>query len=287
MSSLFVFGLGYSALATAAHLAEGGWPVTGTVRSREKLENVARDGITPILFSDAEAVGAALQTASHCLVSVPPEAEGDPALLAYRDALLEAPELHWIGYLSTIGVYGDHGGGWVDEETPVSATVGRRSARAEVEIEWTALAKEKGIALDIFRLAGIYGPGRSPIDRIRSGEARWIHKAGQVFNRIHVDDIAQTVIAAIRRDRLGGVHIFNVTDDEPAPNPDVLAYAADLIGVPKPPLIPYEEAELSPMARSFYEGNKRVHNAKIKRELGVLLRYPTYREGLRALAREN
>jgi len=286
MSNLFVFGLGYSALETAERIASGGWPVAGTVRSRDKLDKVARSGIEPILFSDADAVQAALQNASHCLVSVPPDENGDPALAAYRDALLEAPELHWIGYLSTIGVYGDHGGNWVDELTPVAASGGRRSARVEAEIEWTALAKEKGIALDIFRLAGIYGPGRSPLDRIRSGEARWIYKPGQVFNRIHVDDIVQTVISAIRRDRLGGVHIFNVTDDEPAPNTDVLAYAADLIGVPKQPLVPYEEAELSPMARSFYEGNKRVHNAKIKRELGILLRYPTYREGLRALAKD-
>ncbi len=286
MSNLFVFGFGYSARATAIILQAGGWRVSGTIRSADRLSAMEKEGLPAVLFSDREAVQSALQTATHLIVSTPPGDAGDPALAAYGQALREAPALRWIGYLSTIGVYGDHRGEWVDEETPIAAaSPGRKSARIEAEKAWSEFANERGLPLDIFRLAGIYGPGRSPLDRIRAGDARRIVKAGQVFNRIHVEDIAQTVIAAIRRDRRAGVHVFNVSDDEPAPPQDVLLYAAELLGAPPPPEIPFEEADLSPMGRSFYDDNKRVHNTKIKRELGVLLRYPTYREGLQALAR--
>jgi len=286
MSNLFIFGLGYSAIETAAILQGGGWQVSGTVRSAAKASAVVKEGISPILFDDRAAVEHALQTATHLLVSTPPGDKGDPALSAYGPAVSGAPALKWIGYLSTIGVYGNHHGEWIDEETPTAAPRGRKSARVEAENEWEALVKERGVPLDIFRLAGIYGPGRSPIDRIRAGDARCIVKAGQVFNRIHVEDIAQTVIAAIRRERRGGAsRIYNVADDEPAPPQDVLRYAAELLGAPPPPEIPFEDADLSPMGRSFYEDNKRVHNTKIKRELGVVLRYPSYREGLQALAR--
>jgi nucleoside-diphosphate-sugar epimerase len=286
MSNLFVFGLGYSAKATAAVLEAGGWRVSGTVREAAKASALEAEGIKAILFDDRAAVEAALQTATHVLVSTPPGEDGDPALVAYGDALRTAPELRWIGYLSTIGVYGDQGGDWVDEETPTAAPEGRKSARVEAEKAWKALADDHDhIAFDIFRLAGIYGPGRSPLDRIRAGDAKSIVKPGQVFNRIHVDDIAQTIIAAIRRERRAGVHIFNVADDEPAPPQDVLAYAAELLGAPPPPEVPFEEAQLSPMGKSFYEDNKRVHNTRIKRELGVVLHHPTYREGLQALAR--
>ncbi len=286
MSNLFVFGLGYSAVETAAVLLEGGWRVSGTVRSAAKAAELEKEGVSPILFDDRAAVEKALQTATHLLVSTPPGEGGDPALVAYGQALGSAPSLSWIGYFSTVGVYGDHHGEWIDEETPTAAPRGRKSARVEAEKAWEALAQERGVPLDIFRLAGIYGPGRSPIDRVRAGDARRIVKPGQVFNRIHVEDIAQTLIAAIRRERRGGgSRIYNVADDEPAPPQDVLLYAAELIGAPPPPEIPFEKAELSPMARSFYEDNKRVHNTKIKRELGVVLRYPTYREGLQALAR--
>lgn len=286
MSNLFVFGLGYSALATAAILETGGWPVSGTVRSAEKASAIARKGIKPILFDDRAAVEAALASATHVLVSTPPGEGGDPALLAFGEALRNAPALTWIGYLSTIGVYGDRGGEWVDEDTPIDAPGGRKSARAEAENAWRALAEETVIALDIFRLAGIYGPGRNPLDRIRAGEARSIVKPGQIFNRIHLDDIVQTVIAAIRRERRAAVHVFNVADDEPALPQDVLRYAAELVGAPPPPEVPFEKAELSQMGRSFYEDNKRVHNTRVKRELGVVLHYPTYREGLTALARD-
>jgi len=286
MSNLFVFGFGYSAQAVAAILQTGGWRVSGTVRSADKASEIARDGGSALLFSDRAAVEHALQTATHLLVSTPPGSTGDPALAAYGQAVSDAPALKWIGYLSTIGVYGDHHGEWVDEDTPTTPPRGRKSARVEAEEAWEAVAKERGLPLDVFRLAGIYGPGRSPLDRIRAGDARCIVKPGQVFNRIHVEDIAQTVIATIRRERRGGgARVYNVADDEPAPPQDVLSYAAELIGVPPPPEIPFQDADLSPMARSFYEDNKRVHNTKIKRELGVVLRYPTYREGLQALAR--
>ncbi|MGA8769458.1 MAG: SDR family oxidoreductase [Rhodomicrobium sp.] len=286
MNNLFVFGLGYSATATAAILQTGGWRVSGTVRSAAKAAELATKGLSSILFDDRAAVENALQTATHLLVSTPPGDKGDPALSAFGPAVLDVPKLRWIGYLSTIGVYGEHHGEWVDEETPTAAPRGRKSARIEAEHAWAALAKKREAPFDIFRLAGIYGPGRSALDRIRAGDARRIVKPGQVFNRIHVEDIAQTVIIAIRRERRGaGSRIYNVADDEPAPPQDVLLYAAELLGAPPPPEIPFEDADLSPMARSFYEDNKRVHNTKIKRELGVLLRHPTYRDGLEALAR--
>lgn len=286
MSNLFVFGLGYSATATAAILQTGGWRVSGTVRSAAKAAELAKKGLSSILFDDRAAIENALQTATHLLVSTPPGDKGDPALSAFGPAVLDVPKLRWIGYLSTIGVYGEHHGEWVDEETPTAAPRGRKSARIEAEHAWAALAKKREAPFDIFRLAGIDGPGRSALDRIRAGDARRIVKPGQVFNRIHVEDIAQTVIIAIRRERRGaGSRIYNVADDEPAPPQDVLLYAAELLGAPPPPEIPFEDADLSPMARSFYEDNKRVHNTKIKRELGVLLRHPTYRDGLEALAR--
>lgn len=286
MSNLFVFGLGYSAAETALILQAGGWSVSGTVRSQTKAAELAGAGFSAVLFDERAAVESALQKATHILASIPPGDQGDPALAAYGALLRDAPSLSWIGYLSTIGVYGDHHGEWVDEETPAAAARGRKSARVEAEQAWASLAKERGLPLDIFRLAGIYGPGRSPLDRIRAGDAKRIVKPGQVFNRIHVEDIAQTIIAAIRRERRGGgSRVYNVADDEPAPPQDVLLYAARLLGAPPPPEVPFSEAELSPMAKSFYEDNKRVHNTKIKRELGVVLRYPTYREGLQALAR--
>ena len=208
----------------------------------------------------------------------------DPVLAAYGPALGSAPGLRWAGYLSTIGVYGDLQGAWADEETPAEPDTERGMARIEAESAWTAFCSEQGLLLDIFRLSGIYGPGRNPLDRVRRGEAHRIVKPGQVFNRIHVEDIAQTVAAAILQERREpGTRLFNLADDEPAPPQDVILYAAELIGRAPPPEIPFEEAALSPMARSFYAGNKRLRNAKIKRELGIALKYPTYREGLRAL----
>jgi nucleoside-diphosphate-sugar epimerase len=283
--NLFIFGLGYSASETGALLRKTGWQVRGTVRSPAKLEALKGQGYEPFLFSDRAGVEGALARASHCLVSVPPGEEGDPVLAAYSEALRARGPLRWIGYLSTIGVYGDLKGGWADEDTPAGSETGRGAARIEAETAWAELCHARELPLDIFRLAGIYGPGRAPFAKIRAGEARRIVKPGHVFNRIHVDDIAQTVAAAILQGREEpGPRIFNVADDEPAPPQDVILYAAQLIGAPPPPEVPFESAVLSAMARSFYAGNRRVRNAKIKRELGVVLRYPAYREGLRALA---
>ncbi|MBI4725374.1 MAG: SDR family oxidoreductase [Rhodomicrobium sp.] len=284
MNKLFVFGLGYSAAAIGDLLLKDGWQVSGTVREAASCAALEARGFSPAVFSDRVGIESALRTATHCLVSAPPGEGGDPALNAYGEALHEAPSLRWIGYLSTIGVYGDFQGGWADEETPAEPDTGRGRLRIEAEQAWSSFCAARGLPLDIFRLAGIYGLGRSPLERIRAGDARRIVKPGQVFNRIHVEDIAQTVAAAIAQERReAGTRLFNVADDEPAPPQDVMLYAAELLGAPPPPEIPFESADLSPMARSFYIGNKRMRNDKIKRELGVTLKYPTYREGLRAL----
>jgi nucleoside-diphosphate-sugar epimerase len=283
--NLFIFGLGYSASAIGALLRKMGWQVRGTVLSPAKFEALRGHGFTPLLFSDRASVKEALTHATHCLISVPPNETGDPVLAAYGEALRASGPLSWVGYLSTIGVYGDLKGGWADEETPAGPETGRGAARIAAETAWVELCRARGLPLDIFRLAGIYGPGRAPFAKILAGEARRIVKPGQVFNRIHVDDIAQTVAAAVLQRRTEPrTRIFNVADDEPAPPQDVILYAAQLIGAPPPPEVSFESAALSPMARSFYSGNRRVRNAKIKRELGVVLRYPAYREGLRALA---
>jgi nucleoside-diphosphate-sugar epimerase len=282
---LFVFGLGYSASAAGAELRRMGWHVRGSVRSPATFEALKGQGFEPILFSDRAGAEAALQDTTHCLISVPPSEAGDPVLAAYGEALRVSGSLSWVGYLSTIGVYGDLKGGWADEETPAGPETGRGEARIKAELAWAGFCRARQLPLDIFRLAGIYGPGRAPFAKIRAGEARRIVKPGQVFNRIHVDDIAQTVTAAILQVRSEPeTRIFNVADDEPAPPQDVILYAAQLTGAPPPPEVAFESAALSPMARSFYAGNRRVRNAKIKRELGIVLRYPTYREGLRALA---
>jgi nucleoside-diphosphate-sugar epimerase len=283
--NLFIFGLGYSASATGALLHKLGWQVCGTVRSPAKFQALRSQGFSPLLFSGRAGVEEALARATHCLISVPPTETGDPVLAAYSEALRNSDSLNWVGYLSTIGVYGDLKGGWADEDTPAGPETGRGAARIEAETAWADLCRSYGLPLDIFRLAGIYGPGRAPFAKIRAGEARRIVKPGQVFNRIHVDDIAHTVAAAILQGgKEPGTRIFNVADDEPAPPQEVILYAAQLIGAPPPPEVPIESAGLSPMALSFYAGNRRVRNAKIKRELGVVLRYPAYREGLQALA---
>lgn len=286
MNNLFVFGLGYSAVAAAKLLQSNGWPVAGTVRSPDKILSLNEDGLAALRFDDKPGVEMALNAATHILVSAPPGEAGDPALLTYKHVLQATPKLRWIGYLSTIGVYGNHDGAWVDEQTPVAPAAGRGAARMQAEKGWEDLARNLGIPLDIFRLSGIYGPRRSPLDGVRDGEARRIIKPGQVFNRIHVEDIARAVAAAAQQQRHGtSVRVFNVTDDEPAPPQDVILYAATLLGAPPPPEVPFDTAALSPMARSFYGDNKRVRNDKMKRELGVELRYPTYREGLTALAK--
>ncbi len=224
---------------------------------------------------------AALDGATHLLGSVPPDGEGDAVLDHHAADIAGLRGLAWAGYLSTTGVYGNRDGGWVDETSELRPTGPRQRRRAEAEARWLALWREHGVPVHVFRLAGIYGPGRSALEAVRAGTARRVHKPGQVFSRIHVDDIVAVLRASMARPHPGAV--YNVCDDEPAPPEDVIAYAAELLGVAPPPLVPFEEAELSPMARSFYADNKRVRNERIKAELGVRLRYPDYRAGLRAL----
>jgi nucleoside-diphosphate-sugar epimerase len=225
----------------------------------------------------------ALAAATHVLVSVPPGPDADPVLRWHGDDLAGARNVRWVGYLSTVGVYGDWQGAWVDEDSPARPVSARSRWRLAAEHAWRAFGERSGRRLLIFRLAGIYGPGRSAIDNLKTGTARRIVKPGQVFNRIHVDDLAAVLAAAMTTD--GSQHeTYNVADDEPAPPQDVVAFAAGLLGFPPPPEIPFEQAELSPMAASFYGENKRVKNERMKRVLDVTLAYPTYREGLRAIA---
>ena len=279
---LFVFGLGYSAGALARSMAlEAAW-VGGTVRSGDRTKALAGQGIAAMAWdgsAPATDVAEALAGATHLLVSIPP-GEADPVLAHLAEAIRAAPRLNWIGYLSTVGVYGDYGGAWVSERTTPHPKSARAHQRIAAEKAWGVLAAERALPLAIFRLAGIYGPARNALVNLAEGTAHRIVKPGQVFNRIHVDDIVQTLMAGIAGNAAG---IFNLADDEPAPPQDVVAFAARLMGVAPPPEIAFAEAEFSPMARSFYGDNKRVANTRIKRELGIVLRFPTYREGLRTL----
>ena len=274
MKTLLSIGHGYSARALAQRLVPQGWRVIGTTRSPAKAAELHASGVTPLLLPGS--LSAAIGAATHILSSVAPDESGDPILRDHR-AELSAARPEWAGYLSTTAVYGDHNGGWVDEQTPLAPTTRRGAARVLAEAEWTAL----GLPLHIFRLAGIYGPGRGPFEKVRDGTARRILKPGQVFSRIHVDDIALVLAASISHPNPGAV--YNLCDDDPAPPEDVIGHAATLLGLPLPPAIPYDEAEMTPMARSFYAESKRVRNDRIKSELGVTLRYPPSREGLAAL----
>jgi nucleoside-diphosphate-sugar epimerase len=279
---LFCFGFGYAAEALARRLSARTTALAGT---RTRLDQ----GPPPLgarlaaFQSDGEAgqVRSLLAGTTHLLISIPPDLEGDVVLRYFRDDLLALPELGWVGYLSTVGVYGDCQGRWVDEMSPTRPMTERSLRRLEAENAWLNFGRESGRRVELFRLAGIYGPGRSVIDSLRAGTARRIVKPGQVFNRIHVDDIALVLAAAI--DKSAGHTIYNVCDDAPAPPEDVVAYAAELLGLPIPPEVGFAEAGLADMAASFWTESKRVSNARIKTALGVALAYPTYREGLRAL----
>ena len=273
MNTLLSIGHGYSAQALARRLLPQGWQIIGTTRTEAGAKALRATGIDALVWPEADLSGA-LAKATHLLTSVAP-GDSDPVLQAIGPQIAGSA-LKWVGYLSTTAVYGHHNGDWVDETTALAPTTARGAARVQAEADWTAL----GLPLHIFRLAGIYGPGRGPFEKVRDGTARRIHKAGQVFSRIHVDDIARVLHAALQRPHPG---IYNVCDDDPASPEDILGLAADMLGLPPPPIVPYEQAEMTPMARSFYAENKRVRNDRIKTVLGVTLDYPTYREGLAAI----
>lgn len=260
--SLFIFGLGYSASALARRVEARGWTVSGTTRAGR--DNTLR-------FSDDAAVHAALRSATHIMSSVPPDADGqDPVLATFGEAIAFAPA-RWVGYLSSTGVYGDTGGAWVDETAPL---LGRRAGRNAADLAWQALRSD----VRLFRLPGIYGPGRSAIDRVQAGTAHQVDLPGQIFSRIHVADIGSAIIASMDSAATG---VFNIADDLPTSQNAVVTRAAQLIGLPPPPFVPLDS--LSPMARAFYAENRRVANGRAKRLLGWVPQFPTYREGLRSL----
>ena len=283
--TLFCFGLGYTAGVLARRLRTQGWSVRGTSRSEAKCGELAAQGIIAWVFDRDRPLidlASALDGVTHIMSSVPPDAAGDPVLDHHgADIAARAAALQWVGYLSTTGVYGDRGGAPVDEASERRPSTVRGERRMAAEDGWCGLWRDHGVAVHLFRLAGIYGPGRNALATVKRGQARRIVKPGQVFSRIHVDDIAAILEASIDRPNPGAA--YNLCDDEAAPPQDVIAYACELLGVEPPPEIPFAEAELSEMARSFYAENKRVVNERIKRELGATLTYRDYRAGLRAL----
>lgn len=270
MTVLLSFGHGFSAQALVPLL--DGWRVIGTSRTAGKR---VQESVETVQLPGTD-MGSYLDAATHLLISAGPDADGDPVLRELRDEIAER-EFDWVGYLSTTGVYGDHKGGWVDEDTPLMPSTRRGQWRVAAEAEWQAM----DLPLHIFRLAGIYGPGRGPFSKVREGTARRIIKDGQVFSRIHVEDIAQVLAASIAQPNAGAV--YNLCDDDPAPPQDVIGHAAELLGLPLPEAVDYETADMTPMAQSFYAESKRVKNDRIKDELGVVLKYPDYRVGLQAL----
>jgi nucleoside-diphosphate-sugar epimerase len=279
---LFCFGFGYTAQALANRLADEGWVVGGTCRTAEKAAALREAGFCVELFDrDHPLASQALDGVTHLLVTVPPDAAGDPVLAMHGDDIAMTGSLCWLGYLSTTGVYGDRGGAWVEETAELLPSGERGRRRVAAEAGWLDLWRRRDLPVHIFRLAGIYGPGRSAFDALRAGRAKRIDKPGQVFSRIHVEDMASVLAASIDRPRPGAA--YNVCDDDPEPPEAVVAYAAALLGLPAPPLVPLEAAGLSPIGRSFYDDNKRVSNHLIKDELGVTLRYPDYRAGLAAI----
>lgn len=285
-SRLFCFGFGYSAKALAERCLASGWSVAGTARTSEKAEAIRALGVDAFVFDGGRPladVAAVLDGATHLLISAPPGRAGDPALSAHGDDIAALKNLAWVGYLSTTGVYGDTGGAPVDESAPLAPTSTRSRQRADAEAAWLRLRRDSGVPVHVFRLAGIYGPGRSTLDQVRAGTARRIDRPGHLFSRIHVDDIANVLWASIARPDPGAV--YNVCDDEPAAPADVVAEACRLLGVAPPPLLPFDEVakDMSEMAKSFWRDNRRVVNDRIKRDLGVTLLYPDYRAGLQAV----
>lgn len=279
---LFVFGFGYSARALARRLAPRGWEITASARGHADMVRLEAEGVTAIPLAQGDRLAEALATTQALLVTAPPDAGGCPGLQALVPALARAAAFpDWVGYLSTTGVYGDRRGGWVTEQSRLAAQSPEGARRVGAERDWLEVGRGMGLTVTIFRLPGIYGPRRSTLDRLRAGEARRIVSPGQVFSRLHVDDLAAGLEASMARPRPGGT--YNLCDDEPAANADVIAYGAALLGLPSPPEVPLAEAGLSSQAQRFYAENKRVSNARAKAELGWRPAYPTYREGLRAV----
>jgi len=283
---LLALGLGFSAQALARRWRARGLAVAGTVQNIAKADEA--EDIARVIFGSAtplDAVERTLKKATHVLVSIPPNEPGveacDVVLARLASAIANAHQIVWLGYLSTTGVYGDRAGAWVDETSERRPGNPRSVRRAAAEDAWLALWRDRGVPVHVFRLSGIYGPGRSAIDQLRAGTAKRIDKPGQIFSRIHVDDIAAVLDASIARPRPGA--IYNVADDAPAPAADVVAHAAKLLGVTAPPLEPYDPARLPPMAREFYAETRRIRNERIKKELSVELVYPDYKAGLEAI----
>ncbi len=274
---LFIYGLGFSGQALARQMQAKGWAVSATARTQDKAAALIGLNITPVNPADPDAMTAAMGRAKAILITAPPGPDGCPALQQIVPALARSGAFpDWIGYVSTTGVYGDQGGGWVFENSPLRASSPEGARRVGAERDWLQVGQGMGLSVMVFRLPGIYGPGRSAFDRLRAGDARRVIKPGQVFSRIHVEDIASGLAASIAKPRAGG--IYNLCDDEPAPPQDVIAYAAGLAGLALPPEVGIET--LSPMAKRFYAENKRVSNALAKQELGWKPAYPTYRQGL-------
>lgn len=280
-ANLMLFGLGYTGTAIAVSAAALGWRVTAT--SRNPSGRSAPPGVALIDFADAAPL---LAVATHVVQTAAPDEHGDPALARYEVEISESQRLRWAGYLSTTGVYGDRDGGWVDEDTPVAPTMPRAQRRVAAENAWVAALP--GRPVDLFRVAGIYGPGRSAFDDLRGGQARRVVKPGHLFGRVHRDDIAAAVLAAMQQARAPGRRVLNLADDEPAASADVIAEAARLLDMEPPPPIPFVEAVggMSTMGRSFWSENRRVRSAKTQAQLGLRWQYPTYREGLRAILQQ-
>lgn len=280
--SLFCFGYGYSC-DWLGHMLQptGMWSLAGTTRDNDKRRHMKEQGIRSFLFDYDQPLEDPLlflRGTTHLLISTPPDDDGDPTFRMHAEDILRLESLEWVGYLSSTAVYGDRDGGWVDEDSELRPNSKRGSRRKKAEDQWLSLQRDYDLPVHIFRLAGIYGPGRSALDSVRAGVARRIKKEGHAFSRIHVEDIVQVIMASMDKPKPGSA--YNLADDRAAPSYEVIEYACNMLGLTPPPLMPYDEADLAPITRSFYADNKRIKNDKIKTELGVTLKYPTFEEGL-------